>query len=67
MISFILNDKEEVKYTDFCKKHKHSDIEKGAIGGNISVKFLITGIGAMPSVKCSICGEEKDITDYSKL
>ena len=67
MTSFTLTDKEEKDYQDFCQKHKHPDIEKGAIGGNISITFLITGIGALPSVLCSICGEEKDITDYSKL
>ena len=64
---FELNDSEEKLYNEFCEKHKHKDVNKGAIGGNISIKFTVTSIGDMPTVRCGVCGEEKNITDYDKL
>lgn len=67
MMTFRLNDNEEALYKAFCEKHRHLDVNKGAIGGSISVIFTMTGIGTMPSVKCGICGEKEDITDYDVL
>lgn len=64
---FDFHGEEKKRYKDFCKRHKHPEIEKGSISGHISITFLITSIGAMPSMKCSICGEEEDITDYNVL
>ena len=64
MITFTLNEKEEKAYREFCEKHKHY---AGAIGGNISVEFTVTSIGDMPTVKCGICNEELNLTDYDKL
>ena len=58
---------EEEKYDDFCERHKHPEINEGTIGGHISVTFNITSIGDMPSVKCDICGEEENITDFNTL
>ena len=65
--TFTLNDNEEKLYNEFCEKHRHKNVNVGAIGGNISVRFTITSIGDMPTVRCSVCGKEKNITDYDKL
>ena len=35
-----------------------------AIGGHITYSFTPTGIGLGVTVKCNLCGEELDITDY---
>lgn len=35
-----------------------------AIGGHITYKFTPTSLGTGVSVKCNLCGEEKNITDY---
>jgi hypothetical protein len=64
---FELNDNEEKLYNEFCEKHTHKDVNVGAIGGNISVRFTVTSIGDMPTVRCGVCGEEQNITDYDKL
>lgn len=64
MMEFKLSDKEEENLKKFIQNHKHSDVNKGAIGGHISVTFNCTSIGNFPSVKCSVCGEKEDICDY---
>ena len=64
---FNLNDNEEKLYNEFCEKHMHKNVNKGAIGGSISVNFMVTSIGDMPTVRCGVCGEEQGITDYDKL
>ena len=64
---FELNDKEFEMACEFEKKHMHMDVNTGAIGGHLSVKFIITSIGLLPSIKCGICGEEENLTDYDSL
>jgi len=65
--NFELNDKEFERACEFEKKHMHRDVNTGAIGGHLTVKFTITSIGLFPSIKCGICGEEEVITDYDSL
>lgn len=65
--TFEFHGNEEKLYEEFCKRHIHPEVNKGAIGGNISVTFTMTSIGTFPSVHCSICGETENITDYSTL
>ena len=65
--NFELNDKEFERSCEFEKKHMHMDVNTGAIGGHLSVKFIITSIGALASIRCEICGEEEVITDYDSL
>lgn len=65
--SFELNENEEKLLNKFCEKHRHPETKKGAIGGHISVTFAMTSLGEMPSVRCGVCGEKQDITDYDKL
>lgn len=61
---FILDDEQQRKYECFLKKHEHST---SPIGGHISVKFTITSIADFPIVKCSVCNEELDISNYDNL
>ena len=62
MLTFILNDKEEQNYKEFCKKHKNCEFTS-TTGGKISIEFIPTGLGDVKVVKCKSCGKEKDITD----
>lgn len=64
MLKFELNDKEEKLYNEFCTKHMHKNVNKGAIGGHISIRFVLTSVGDGKLIKCGICGKEQDITDY---
>ena len=47
------------------EKHRHSEVNKGAIGGHINYIFTPTGVGDACSMHCNICGVEENITDYS--
>ena len=66
-MTFELNENETQSFNAFCEKHRHSETYTGAIGGHISIRFTITSIGTMPTVRCDVCGEEENITDYDKL
>ena len=61
---FELTDKEYEMACDFAERHRHREISKGAIGGHLTVSYTLTSLGTFPSIKCSICGEEENITDY---
>lgn len=65
MIEFKLNEKEEAASKEFQEKHRHPDVNKGAIGGHIHYIFTPTGIGDACCIECGICGEKQNITDYS--
>ena len=64
MIEFKLNKKEEAKAREFLEKHRHSEANKGTIGGHIEYRFTPTSIADACSIHCSICGEHENITDY---
>jgi hypothetical protein len=61
---FKLTETEANSAKEFEKEHLHKEIYKGAIGGHLMYSFVPTSIGDAVIVKCSICGEEKNITDY---
>ena len=65
MIEFKLNEKEEVAANEFMKKHRHPKVNKGAIGGHLNYIFTPTSIGNACTIRCSICGEKENITDYN--
>lgn len=56
---------EYVRYKQFQKNHIHSGVNKGAIGGSISINVTMTSLGAAKSCHCSICGQSADITEYN--
>ena len=65
MMKFELNETEIENINKFFEKHRHPDVYKGAIGGHIDIIFTPTSIGDACNVRCKICGEEEDVTDYS--
>lgn len=56
----ILSTEEKEEYDKFCDEHR-TKCER------VYTSYVITGtgIGTNIAVKCNICGEEKDITDYT--
>lgn len=65
MIEFKLSEKEEAAARQFMEEHRHKDAYKGAIGGHLEFLFSPTSIGVACCIHCTICGEKKNITDYS--
>ena len=63
-MEFKLNKKESEKAQLFLEKHRHPDVNKGAIGGHIDYIFTPTSIADACSIRCTICDEEENITDY---
>ena len=61
---FTLTPNEVDEYNKFIDEHKNCKCS-ATIGGKISVIFTPTGLGDAKSVKCNVCGEEKEITDVS--
>ena len=62
---FKLTEKEEKLAKEFEQEHSHKGIYKGAIGGHIDYIFTPNSIYRGLVMKCNICREEKNITDYS--
>lgn len=63
---FELHGKEIERAKAFEKKHiKCAKEHPTTIGGHISYIFTPTSIGTAVSVKCFLCGEEKNITEYN--
>lgn len=61
---FTLTPNEVDEYNKFIEEHKNCKCS-ATIGGKISVIFTPTGLGDAKSVKCNVCGKEKEITDVS--
>ena len=66
MKEFKLSEKEEVAAKAFLEKHRHPDVNKGAIGGHINYIFTPTGVGNACTIKCTICDAEENVTYYNK-
>lgn len=60
-ISYSLN--EANAYAEFQKQHY--ELHKGIKACGCSVIFTHSGIGVGKSVKCNVCKESKNITDYN--
>lgn len=65
MMIFKLNETEEAAAKEFLQQHRHPEINKGAIGGHIHYIFTPTSIATACCIHCTICGEQKNITDYN--
>lgn len=65
MKEFVMTDKEVLSAREFEQEHCHKGINKGTIGGHIDYIFTPNSIFRGLSIKCNICKEEKNITDYS--
>lgn len=65
MNKFELTEKEVNAAKLFEEEHSHKGINKGAIGGHIDYIFTPNSIFRGLSIRCNLCREEKNITDYS--
>ncbi len=68
-MTFQLNEQETKKWRKFDNEHRKKCYknETDSIGTScIETVFVETGVGNMIKVRCSKCGEEKDITDYDR-
>ena len=63
-MNFKLNDVEQHQASAFSDKHCHKDRYKGAIGGHLIYSFTPNSIGCAAYIKCDLCGQDEDITDY---
>lgn len=65
-IVFKIQDKELETAEAFIKKHRSSCGSKHnlTLGEYFTYTFMPTGIGTAKTIKCNLCGEEKNITDY---
>ena len=55
---------EYYRWLQFQQNHRHKDINKGAIGGHLSMDITFTSVGIGVSAICHVCGEEENLTDY---
>ena len=66
---FELNEKEVELYKKWREEHEKTcewlsgKKDAGAIGGVLSIVFVMTSIGNMPKVYCT-CGEKESIADW---
>lgn len=65
MIEFKLSKKEEAAAKEFMEEHMHPNVPKGTIGGHLEYLLTPTSVGNACCIHCTICGEKKNITDYS--
>ena len=65
-LTFNISGVELDKVNEFKKKHCKSCTSKQNLtaGEYWSYKFIPSGIGTTVIVKCNLCGEEEDITNY---
>ena len=60
-----LNEKEQQLADEFINKHKECiENHSATIGGHFEYIMTPTGIGTICKIKCGICNEILDITDY---
>lgn len=65
-IVFKIQEKELETAEAFIKKHRSSCGSKHnlTLGEYFTYTFMPTGIGTAKTIKCNLCGEEENITDY---
>ena len=63
-ITYSLNEKEAEAYAKFQKEHY--ELHKGIKACGCSVIFTHTGLGLGKTVRCNVCKEHTNITDYDK-
>ena len=62
---FSLTDQEAMLAEVFSREHRHENMNKGAIGGHISYTFTPNAIGTSVVIRCNICDQEENITEYN--
>jgi hypothetical protein len=54
---------EYARFRKFQELHRHEGVDRGAIGGGVSVSFMPTSLGNVVKCECHICGQTTDITN----
>ena len=62
-VKFELHGNEPETATKFAESHKNCR-SRSAMSEKFQYTFIPGGIGTVVIIKCLICGEEKNITDY---
>lgn len=60
----LMSDVEARKAIAFQSKHNECDGSAGAIGGAVTYSFTPTGLGFIVVLRCSICKQEENVTDF---
>ena len=61
--TFTMHEKEPENADAFAKEHAGC-VSRSAMSERFEYTFLPGGIGTCVTIKCIICGKEKNITDY---
>lgn len=66
-LTFKITGTELDKVNEFKKKHRESCTNKQNLtaGEYWTYKFIPGGIGTIITIKCNLCGEEENVTDYN--
>lgn len=66
MISFVLDEEQEEMARSFVSLHREScaSARPLTLGEHFTYTFTPTGLGVIATVRCTLCGEELDLTDY---
>lgn len=71
LIEYKLSKSEQESALKFIEAHKDCCMKKygrqlvSPSGGNYSYTFTPTGIGTCTSIRCNVCKQIEDITDFS--
>ncbi len=65
-IQFEVNEVEQARFEEFSKEHleKCPHTPQDAMHTRWSFIFTLGGVGTIVEVKCILCGETKNITDF---
>ena len=65
-LTFKITGTELDRVNEFKKKHRESCTSKQNLtaGEYWSYTFIPGGIGTIKTIKCNLCGEEENVTDY---
>ena len=65
-LTFKITGTELDKVNEFKKKHRESCTSKQNLtaGEYWTYTFIPGGIGTITTIKCNLCGEEENVTDY---
>jgi hypothetical protein len=60
---FELDDAQKELLKEWDAEHKECRKYASTDGGRLVFTFIPTGLGMLTTVKCSVCGEDVDLTD----
>lgn len=64
--NFSLTPQQSEEVNNWLEKHECKQIDAGAIGGAFSYIFTPTGLGVIEKIRCNICLEILDVSEYDE-